>query len=83
MITRRPNPDDIISAESIMQKRFKKLGVIEEDKTYKYERGQEIKPDKKLKQDSLIASRNGEVSIRRINETGLVEIHTSSEVTLQ
>lgn len=83
MITRRPNPDDLISAESIMQKRFKKLGVIEEDKTYKSERGQEIKPDKELKQDALIASRNGEVSIRRINETGLVEIHASSEVPLQ
>lgn len=45
MVTRRPNPDDLASAESIMQKRFKRIGVIEEDKTYKSERGQEIKPD--------------------------------------
>ena len=73
MVTRRPNPDDLASAESIMQKRFKRIGVIEEDKTYKSERGQEIKPDVELKQDALIASRNGEVSIRRVNEFGLVE----------
>ncbi|CAI2066979.1 Uncharacterised protein [Serratia ficaria] len=83
LITRRPNPDDLVSAESIMQKRFKRLGVIEEDKTYKSERGEEIKPDKEMKKDALIASRNGEVSIRRINETGLVETHASSVVPLQ
>ncbi|HIF6680764.1 DUF4747 family protein [Serratia marcescens] len=83
MVTRRPNPDDLASAESIMQKRFKRIGVIEEDKTYKSERGQEIKPDGELKQDALIASRNGEVSVRRINEVGLVEVHASSDVPLQ
>ncbi len=83
MITRRPNPDDLASAESIMQKRFKRIGVIEEDKTYKSERGQDIKPDAELKQDALIASRNGEVSIRRINEAGLVETHASSDAPLQ
>ncbi len=83
MVTRRPNPDDLASAESIMQKRFKRIGVIEEDKTYKSERGQEIKPDSELKQDALIASRNGEVSIRRINEAGLVEVHASSDLPLQ
>ncbi|MEY5509487.1 DUF4747 family protein, partial [Salmonella enterica subsp. enterica serovar Corvallis] len=83
MVTRRPNPDDLASAESVMQKRFKRIGVIEEDKTYKSERGQEIKPDGELKQDALIASRNGEVSIRRINEAGLVEVHASSDVPLQ
>jgi hypothetical protein len=83
MITRRPNPDDLASAESIMQKRFKRIGVIEEDKTYKSERGQEIKPDGELKQDALIASRNGEVNIRRINEAGLVEVHASSDAPLQ
>lgn len=83
MITRRPNPDDLASAESIMQKRFKRIGVIEEDKTYKSERGQEINPDSELKQDALIASRNGEVNIRRINEVGLVEIHASSDAPLQ
>lgn len=83
MVTRRPNPDALASAESVMQKRFKRIGVIEEDKTYKSERGQEIKPDGGLKQDALIASRNGEVSIRRINEAGLVEIHASSDVPLQ
>ena len=83
MVTRRPNPDDLASAESIMQKRFKRIGVIEEDKTYKSERGQEIKPDVELKQDALIASRNGEVSIRRVNEFGLVEVHASSDAPLQ
>lgn len=83
MVTRRPNPDDLASAESIMQKRFKRIGVIEEDKTYKSERGQEIKPDVELKQDALIASRNGEVSIRRVNEFGLVEVHASSDTPLQ
>jgi len=83
MVTRRPNPDDLASAESIMQKRFKRIGVIEEDKTYKSERGNEIKPDEELKQDALIASRNGEVSIRRINEVGLVEVHASSDTPLQ
>jgi len=83
MVTRRPNPDDLASAESIMQKRFKRIGVIEEDKTYKSERGNEIKPDEELKQDALIASRNGEVSIRRINEAGLVELHASSDTPLQ
>ena len=83
MVTRRPNPDDLASAENVMQKRFKRIGVIEEDKTYKSERGQEIKPDGELKQDALIASRNGEVSIRRINEVGLVEVHASSDIPLQ
>lgn len=83
MITRRPNPDDLVSAESIMQKRFKRIGVIEEDKTYKSERGQEIKPDHELKKDALVASRNGEVSIRRINEAGLVETRASSDTPLQ
>ncbi|MEP9038694.1 DUF4747 family protein [Enterobacter hormaechei] len=83
MVTRRPNPDDLASAESVMQKRFKRIGVIEEDKTYKSERGQEIKPDGELKQDALIASRNGAVSIRRINEAGLVEVHASSDLPLQ
>lgn len=83
MITRRPNPDDLASAESIMQKRFKRIGIIEEDKTYKSERGQEINPDDELKQDALIASRNGEVNIRRINEVGLVEVHASSDAPLQ
>ncbi|MDZ0373054.1 DUF4747 family protein [Klebsiella pneumoniae] len=42
-----------------------------------------MKPDVELKQDALIASRNGEVSIRRVNEFGLVEVHASSDAPLQ
>lgn len=83
LVTRRPNPDDLLSAEGVMQARFKRLGVIEEDRTYKSERGEEIRPDGALKQDALIASRNGEVNIRRINESGYVELHSSSKVPLR
>ncbi|BEO29647.1 MAG: DUF4747 family protein [Serratia marcescens] len=83
MVTRRPNPDDLATAESVMQKRFRRLGVIEEDKTYKSDRGEEIKPDKELKQDALIASRNGEVSVRRINDDGYVEVHSTNTLPLR
>lgn len=73
LLTRRPNPDDLVTAEKAMQRRFKKLGVMEEERTLKSERGEEIKPDKELKQEALIAARNGEVNIRRHNESGYVE----------
>lgn len=83
MVTRRPNPDDLSSAEHEFQERFKEMGVIEEDKTYKAERGEEIKPDKKLKRDALIAARNGQVEIKRKNENGHVETLSTNDKPLQ
>ncbi|CBG88830.1 DUF4747 family protein [Citrobacter rodentium] len=83
MVTRRPNPDDLVSAEHEFQERFKAIGVIEEDKTYKAERDGQIKPDKKLKRDALIAARNGQVEIKRKNESGHVERLSTIDKPLQ
>ncbi|MDX4947174.1 MULTISPECIES: DUF4747 family protein [Providencia] len=83
MVTRRPNPDDLMKAEKKVQKRLKALNVIEEEKTLKSERTSAITPDHELKLEGQIAARNGKLNVKAVDYKGHVQEYSSLEKPLK
>jgi hypothetical protein len=75
--SRRPNPDDLKSAERKYHDRLKKINAKTEVKTYKADEGESLKPDNVLKNEMRIAAKNGDTSVTHIDENDRTAIHTT------
>lgn len=77
--SRRPNPDDLKSAERKFHDRLKKINAKTEVRTYKADEGETLKPDSILKNEMRISAKNGDTTVKHIDENDRKVVHTTVE----
>ncbi|MGP7732852.1 DUF4747 family protein [Oceanimonas smirnovii] len=79
MLTHRPNPDGLKSAESKLKERLKRLNASKEEKTIISVDNSGLNLDDETKIEAKVAAKNGFVKIKRKNEKGRVENFSTEE----
>ncbi|QSR73464.1 DUF4747 family protein [Aeromonas jandaei] len=71
LITKRPNPDDLITTERKVHDRLKKWNASQEERTLKSIDGDELHLDSELKLEAKVAAKNGIVELKHYNYEGV------------
>ncbi|USD33956.1 MULTISPECIES: DUF4747 family protein [Vibrio] len=82
MVTSMPNPDTLKKAEEKVKKRLSKINAISEERILKSTREQELLLDEITKLEAKVAAKNGEVNLKRYNESGKKEEFNTKEHAL-
>jgi hypothetical protein len=82
MVTSMPNPDTLKKTEGKVKQRLSKINAISEERILKSTREKELLLDEITKLEAKVAAKNGEVNLKRYNESGKKEEFNTKEHAL-